>query len=88
VLGSEDGGIAEAVGDQMSGIAVGDHAAMTWNPARGAWDFGAGCYCHNRSKRPTSKNIEAPTFLTRTLERSLPAVMSVAWPSLGIWTSS
>lgn len=50
----------------MSGIAAGDHAAMTWNPACGAWDFGSGCYCHNRSKRPTSQNIEAPTFLTRT----------------------
>jgi Zn-dependent alcohol dehydrogenase len=36
VIGYEDGGIAEAVGDQMSGIAVGDHAAMTWNPACGA----------------------------------------------------
>jgi hypothetical protein len=24
-------------------------------PACGAWDFGSGCYCHNRSKRPTSK---------------------------------
>jgi Zn-dependent alcohol dehydrogenase len=29
VLGYEDGGIAEAVGDQMSGITVSDHAAMT-----------------------------------------------------------
>jgi hypothetical protein len=50
----------------MSGIAVGDDAAMTWNLACGAWDFGSGCYCHNRIKRPASKNIEAPTFLTRT----------------------
>jgi hypothetical protein len=46
----------------MSGIAVGDHAAMTWNPACGAWDCGSGCYCPNRSKHPTSQNIEAPTF--------------------------
>ena len=28
----------------------------------GAWDFGSGFYCHHRSKRPTSKNIEVPTF--------------------------
>ncbi len=28
-IGYEDDGIAEAVGDQMSGIAVGNHAAMT-----------------------------------------------------------
>jgi Zn-dependent alcohol dehydrogenase len=60
VLGYEDGDIAEAAGDQMSGIAVGDHAAMTWNPACGAWDFGSGCYCHNRSKRPTSKKHRGP----------------------------
>jgi Zn-dependent alcohol dehydrogenase len=42
VLGYEDGGIAETADDQMSGIAVGDHAAMTWNPAWGARDLGSG----------------------------------------------
>jgi Zn-dependent alcohol dehydrogenase len=66
VIGYEDGGLAEVVSDQMSGVAVGDHAVMTWNPACGAWDFRSGCYCRNRSKRPTSQNIEAPTLLTRT----------------------
>jgi hypothetical protein len=64
----------------MSGIAIGDHAAVTWNPACGAWDFGSGWYCHNRSKRLASKNIEAPTFLTRTripswLERTARSVL-------------
>ena len=62
VLGYQDGGIAEAAGDQISRIAVGDHAAMTWNPAYGAWDFRSGCYHHNHSKRSTSQNIEALHF--------------------------
>ena len=64
----------------MSGIAVGDYAAMTWNLACGGWDFGSGCYCHNRIKRPARKNIEATTFLTPTripswLERTARSVL-------------
>jgi hypothetical protein len=63
LIGYEDGGIAEAVGDPMCGvIAVGDHAAMTWNPACGPETLGLAVTVTTAPKRPTSQNIEALHF--------------------------
>lgn len=35
VLGHEGAGVVEAVGDAVTGVAVGDHVVLSWNPACG-----------------------------------------------------